>query len=352
MRILVTGNMGYVGPVLIAHLRRIFPNAVIIGYDAGWFADCLTGADVFPETLADVQYFGDVRDMTEQHLAGVDAVVQLAAVSNDPMGNRFEQVTEAINRNASVHVAALAAMAGVKHLVFASSCSVYGSAGEAPRKETDPLNPLTAYASSKIGAERGLASGDFGGMVITCLRFATACGFSPRLRLDLMLNDFVACALATGEISVLSDGSPWRPLIDVSDMARAVEWAIQRPREAGGKFLSVNVGGDSWNHQVRDFAHAVAAAIPGTKVSINAAAQSDKRSYQVDFGLFRSLAPAHQPRKTLATSIESLRDGLRAMNFADRHFRESRQIRMRVLDQHIQAGRLNRDLRWSTRGRS
>ena len=146
-----------------------------------------------------------------------------------------------------------------------------------------------------------------GGMTITCLRFATACGMSDRLRLDLVLNDFVACAMATGEITVLSDGTPWRPLIDVGDMARAIEWAIGRDPAAGGEMLSVNVGSDAWNYQVRDLAEAVAAAMPGTDVWINREAPPDKRSYQVDFSLFRKLAPEHQPLSTLGVSIGRLK---------------------------------------------
>jgi len=184
-------------------------------------------------------------------------------------------------------------------------------------------------------------------MVITCLRFATACGMSDRLRLDLVLNDFVACALAMGEISVLSDGSPWRPLIDVRDMARAIDWGITRGAGAGGQFVAVNVGTDDRNYQVRDLANAVSEAVPGTAVSINKATLPDTRSYKVDFSLFASLAPAHQPQVTLRQSIDMLSDGLRRMGFADPDFRNSSFIRLKVLEAHIAAGRLTPDLRWS-----
>ncbi len=160
-----------------------------------------------------------------------NAVAHLAAVSNDPMGNRFASVTAAINQDASAEIAGAAAKAGVRNFVFASSCSVYGVAGGCARREADPLNPLTAYAASKIGRSGPQAlAGINNEMAITCLRFATACGMSDRLRLDLVLNDFVACALAGNEIRVLSDGSPWRPLIDTADMARAIEWAVVRAR--------------------------------------------------------------------------------------------------------------------------
>ena len=345
MRILVTGNLGYVGPSVVRQLRLSYPNAVIHGYDDAFFAHCLTNVDVLPERLLDQQNFGDVRAIDPGLLEGVDAVIHLAAVSNDPMGDRFAAVTRAINQDASVALARAASRAGVRNFVFASSCSVYGVAAGGPRREDDPLNPITAYAASKIGTETGLA--ELGGsMTITCLRFATACGMSSRLRLDLVLNDFVACALSSGEISVLSDGTPWRPLIDTADMALAMEWAASRPADAGGRFLVVNAGTNTGNYQVRDLAAAVAEAVPGTRVSINLEAPADSRSYQVDFSRYASLAPRHQPRVTLSESIRQLVEGLRGMGFADPDFRSSSLIRLRVLQDHIISGRLSEDLQW------
>jgi nucleoside-diphosphate-sugar epimerase len=254
-------------------------------------------------------------------------------------------VTENVNYQASKRLSQLAQRHGVKNLVFASSCSVYGAGSESPRTESDSVNPLTAYARSKIATEQALSQ-CCDGMTTTCLRFATACGMSERLRLDLVLNDFVACALAQGEITVLSDGTPWRPLIDVADMARAIEWALRRSPGRENRFLIVNTGSNSWNYQVSELANAVAAALPGTSVSINTNATPDKRSYRVDFGLFAALAPDHQPTMTLTKSIERLRLGLTAMGFADRDFRNSQQIRLKVLERHIAAGRLSSDLRW------
>jgi len=347
MRILITGNMGYVGPVVIRHLRGVMPSAFIAGYDSGFFSHCLSTGNELPECLLDVQRFGDVRDIKSDDLEGFDAVVHLAAISNDPMGNRFEAVTDAVNHRASVAVAEAAARTGVKNFVFASSCSVYGFAGDGrARSEADALNPLTAYARSKIATEQSLKQLDLGDMTATSLRFATACGMSDRLRLDLVLNDFAACAVASGEISVLSDGSPWRPLINVRDMARAIEWAISRNPENGGKFLALNVGSNSWNYQVKDLAYAVADAVPGTTVSINTAAPPDGRSYKVDFGLFGKLAPNHQPRETLDSSIAALRNGLQAIAFADRNFRQSQLIRLKVLERYMEQQRLDPDLRW------
>jgi nucleoside-diphosphate-sugar epimerase len=346
MRILITGNSGYVGPVLVRHLRGIWPEAEIVGYDAGFFAHCLTAAEVLPETRLDHQYYGDVRELPAELLAGTDAVVHLAAVSNDPMGNRFAAVTDEVNAGASIRLARLAQQAGVRSFVFASSCSIYGFAEGGPRRETDELNPLTAYARSKVTTEHGLGGLNAGGMTITALRFATACGMSERLRLDLVLNDFVASAVATGEIAVLSDGTPWRPLIDVGDMARAIEWAIERDPSAGGEMLSLNVGSDNWNYQIGDLAKAVAAAVPTTGVSINREAPPDQRSYRVDFSLFRQLAPDHQPVSTLKETINSLKQGLENMGFADRDFRNSSLIRLKTIDRLIAQGRLSSSLRW------
>lgn len=347
MHILITGNMGYVGPVLVRHLRKTYPDARLVGYDSGFFAHCITGADQLPEGYLDEQHFGDVRELPSELLRGADAVVHLAAVSNDPMGNRFEAVTEAINYGSSIRLAEQARDAGVRNYVFASSCSVYGAGGDAARNETDPVNPLTAYARSKIGTEAALARMDRGDMIVTCLRFATACGMSDRLRLDLVLNDFVACAVADRSITVLSDGTPWRPLIDVADMARAIDWGVARVASNGGPMLVVNAGSDQWNYQVKDLAAAVAAAVPGTSVSINANAQPDKRSYRVSFDQYRSLAPGHQPQVTLAESIAALLEGLKRMGFADREFRNSQNMRLKVLEAHLAAGRLTPQLRWT-----
>jgi nucleoside-diphosphate-sugar epimerase len=347
MRILVTGNMGYVGPVVVSHLRQRFPEAELLGFDSGLFADCLSTDGPLPETLLNAQYFGDVRELPNELLRNLDAVVHLAAVSNDPIGNRFEVATDAINRAASIRLADRASAAGVKNFVFASSCSVYGAAEGRAKRESDALNPLTAYARSKVATEEALAQMDLRGMTATCLRFSTACGMSDRLRLDLVLNDFVACAVTSGEITVLSDGSPWRPLIDVRDMALAIEWAILRSAEEGGQMLRVNVGADGGNHRVRDLATAVAELVPGTSVSINTAAPFDARSYQVDFGLFRRLAPKFQPRINLEDSIAALLRGLRSIHFNDSNFRQSRRMmRLKAISALIDTGKIAADLRW------
>lgn len=346
MKVLITGNMGYIGPVLTTHIRAKVPEAELIGYDAGFFAHCLTGAERLPEAGVKIQHFGDVRNFPSILMEGVDAVVHLAAVSNDPMGGRFEAVTADINHKATIEIARAAQAGGVKHFVFASSCSMYGAAEGGPRCEDHLLNPLTAYARSKVASEGELSKLADDGMVVTSLRFSTACGMSDRIRLDLVLNDFVACAIANKEITVLSDGTPWRPLIDVQDMSRAIEWGIKRSADKGGAYLAVNVGCREQNYQVRDLAEAVASAIPGTKISVNTNAPPDKRSYKVDFSLYEKLAPTHQPQVSLGQSIQEIRDGLEGLMFRDTNFRNSQFMRLKVLERHIAERRLSEGLFW------
>lgn len=346
MKILITGNMGYVGPAVVNELRLSYPDAVLVGFDNGYFGNCITSAEILPECRVDHQYFADMRRFPEDALRGVDAVVHLAGISNDPIGNRFEQVTLDINHRASIDLAAMARAAGAKSFVFASSCSMYGAADDSARTEKSPLNPLTAYAKSKAFTERDLQPLASEGFLVTSLRFSTACGWSDRLRLDLVLNDFVACAVSSKLITILSDGTPWRPLINVKDMARAIDWAIGRTSDAGGKFLAVNIGSDEWNYQIRDLAGAVARVIPDIEVSINKDALPDKRSYRVNFELFKSLAPAHQPRIDLIESIKELRNGLEKMGFRDKDFRDSRHMRLKVLTDLQSKGFLDEKLQW------
>ncbi|MEW6188193.1 MAG: SDR family oxidoreductase [Thermodesulfobacteriota bacterium] len=347
MKILVTGNMGYIGPSVVRQLRRSYPEATIVGLDIGYFAHCLTTEGILPECRVDLQYFLDVRQTPKEILEGVEAVVHLAAISNDPMGNRFEEITLDVNHQGSVTLAKKAKEAGVKTFVYASSCSMYGAAEDSARTEASPLNPLTAYAKSKVFTERDLGPLAAGGFKVTSLRFSTACGMSDRLRLDLVLNDFVAGAVASKGITILSDGTPWRPLINVKDMARAIDWAIGRKVTAGGDFLAVNVGSNEWNYQVKDLAEAVATVIPGVNVSINKDAQPDKRSYRVCFDLFKRLAPNHQPEVDLKTTVKELWMGLKTIGFMDGDFRNSNFMRLKVLTNLIDRGLLNENLIWT-----
>ncbi len=338
--------MGYIGPVLAQHLKATHPGIEIVGYDMGYFANCITGSEYLPEIAIDQQMFGDIRTFPENLLEGVDAVINLAAISNDPMGKKFEEITLDVNYRACIRLAKMAKDAGVKNFVFASSCSMYGAADDYAKKEDSSLNPLTAYARSKVYAEQELEPLADDGFTVTCLRFATACGFSPRLRLDLVLNDFVAGAVAEKKLTILSDGTPWRAMVHVKDMSRAMDWAIERQSEVGGKFLAVNIGTNEWNHQVKTMAEAVTKLISGVTLSINKDAPADKRSYKVNFDLFESLAPNHQPQFTLEKSIKELEAGLRLMEFSDTSFRNSKLIRLTVLNNFQEKDLLNDSLEW------
>lgn len=349
MKILIVGNLGYVGPSMVRQLRKTYPEGTLIGYDIGYFAHCLTHPAVLPELELDMQVFGDIRHFPETLLQGVDAVVNLAAISNDPLSFRFEDVTMDINFKAAVNLARMAKQNGVKSFVYASSCSMYGLADDTPRKEGDKLNPLTAYARSKVAAEEGLEKLADEHFTVTCNRFATACGWSSRLRLDLVLNDFVAGGLVNKHISILSDGTPWRPMINTRDMARAMDWSITRPASLGGQFLAVNTGSNDWNTNILSLAEATAQVIPGVKISINPDAPPDKRSYRANFDLYKQLAPDHQPQEDLISTVKEIRDNLIGMQFNDPEYRKSQLIRLEVISRLQGSGRLTADLRWSNR---
>jgi nucleoside-diphosphate-sugar epimerase len=349
-RIVITGSLGYVAPSLISRLRAAQPETELIGIDAGWFAAGVVGPGPAPEVALNAQVFRDIRDLDASTFAEATHVIHLAALSNDPLGDRFARVTEEINFEQSVRLCRMAREAGARSFTFASSGSVYGAGGDTPRDEDSPLAPLTAYARSKIATERAitpLATDDF---AVTCLRFATACGWSPRVRLDLVLNDFVASALTVGRIDVLSDGTPWRPLIHVADMARALEWAISPTRlQDAAPAVVTNVGSDAWNFQIADLAHAVREVITDVTVNINTEAPADKRSYRVDFRRWRQLAPDHQPSVSLSAAVEELALHLRPLLAPGEDFRNGRLIRLHVLQDLKQRGLLTEDLRFRDR---
>ncbi len=347
-RILVFGNLGYIGPVLARQLRSDIQNVEIVGYDMGYFDQSYSMRPATAEAQADIQHYGDVRDPVNRNLfQNVDAVIYLAAISNDPMGRRFSRQTHAINCDAAVECAHQAKMAGVKSFVFASSCSVYGAGGAAAKDETAPLEPLTDYAKSKVQAEaalRPIATPDFS---ITCLRFATACGASPRLRLDLVLNDFVAAAIHDRKIKILSDGTPLRPLIDVRDMSKAMIWAAQRPATEGGGFLILNAGSNKWNFSVREIAEAVVDYYGDVGLDVSSDAPADSRSYRVDFDRFREMGHDAYPTREISNTIADLDTTIRNLNADLQNFRDGPLIRFNALGGLINTGKLTDNLQWA-----
>ena len=343
MKILVTGNLGYVGSVLTRTLKAV-PGIHVFGLDTAYFASCVTDIHGGTDKLLDAQYYCDVRDVTLEDFKDIDVVVCLAAISNDPMGNYYTLQTTEINYGAVAKAAMLAKAAGVSKFIFASSCSVYGFSESGVCDETSPVNPLTEYARSKVLSERflqGIADENF---QVTCFRFATACGSSPRLRLDLVLNDFVASAMTTGKIEILSDGTPWRPLIDVHNMARAIQWAASAQFDDCYQLL--NAGSNSWNFQIKDLAAVVAEEIPGTEVFISPEGQPDKRSYKVNFDAFAQKSGIDIPQSDIRDTVRNLYNTLKQIGFSDPDFRKSIYMRLNMLKKHETENLLDASLRW------
>jgi nucleoside-diphosphate-sugar epimerase len=345
MRILITGNAGYSGPCVIRQLRQTWPGARLIGVDTGYFEDCAPNAE---SAAVDHRIDADIRDLPAGIFNHVNAVVHLAALSDDSTAKTFESAVGEINCRAALDIAKKAKKAGVKSFVFASSCKVYRASEEdIPRTENCELNPLTAYARSKVAAEQGLKGLAGREFTVSSLRFATACGMSPRLRPDTILNHYVASAISSGQIRVTSSGAAWLRLIHVRDMARANDWAVARPGANGGAFLAMNTGSDAWTLRVNDLANAVAGAVPGATVSFLRDAPPETGSWRVDFSLFRRLAPLHQPREKVASAIAGMKTALEA-HFARHGTDTSRMHRVKVLSGLLQQGRLRADLRWAS----
>ena len=347
MRILITGNLGYIGPELVKFIRKTDKNIEIIGVDTGYFSHCLSSFTFLPEVLVDKQIYIDIRKVTKEIFTDIDAVIHLSAISNDPMGNKYEEITNDINCKSSLLCAEMAALSGVKNFVFASSCSVYGEASGDARSELDMVNPLTAYARSKIDTENHLKEAKYGEMVITNLRFATACGASSRLRMDLVLNDFVYSAINFKKITILSDGTPWRPLIDVEDMAKALFWASTRNHKCGGKYLTVNAGINENNFQIKDLAAMVAKKLGGIDVEINKNAMPDKRSYKVDFSKYQSLINGQYNNKSINQTIDELCCEINRLEPSRINDINIKYKRLLTLENHILENRLNNELFWT-----
>ena len=280
MRVLVTGHQGYLGTVMVPVLQAAGHD--VTGLDSGFFADCVLGPA--PDDPPGIQV--DLRDVTSEQLSGFEAVVHLAALSNDPLGALAPQITYDINHHASVRLARLAKEAGVRRFLYASTCSVYGAAGEDLATESAPLRPLTPYAESKVRVEDDVVAIADESFSPVFLRNATAFGFSPRLRADIVLNNLVGHAVLTGDVRVLSDGTPWRPLVHARDIAAAFSLALEAPIDLV-HCKAYNVGTESNNLTVAEIAQAVVDVVPGAKLLITGETGSDPRSYRVDFSAFR-----------------------------------------------------------------
>ncbi|MFB4289029.1 NAD-dependent epimerase/dehydratase family protein [Nonomuraea sp. ATR24] len=338
MRVLLTGHQGYLGTVMAPVLTRA--GHEVTGLDSGLFADCVLG----PAPDDPPGHRVDLRDVTEAHLDGIDAVIHLGALSNDPLGALAPELTYAINHHASVRLARLAREAGVRRFLYASTCSVYGaSGGDELLDEDAPLRPVTPYAESKVRVEDELdelADADFSPVY---LRNATAFGFSPRLRADIVLNNLVGHAHLTGKVLVLSDGTPWRPLVHAADIADAFAAVLTAPREAvhGRAF---NVGGEQNNLTVAEIAEHVVEAVPGSELVITGETGADPRSYRVDFSRIEAALPGYHARWTVKAGAVELADAYRDHGLTAHDFRR-RFIRLARLADRREAGTVSPELR-------
>ncbi len=328
MRAFVTGHKGYIGVHLVELLKEA--GHTVTGCDLGLFDGCEWAPIVAP----DREIIKDTRQITLEDLEGHDCVMHLAAISNDPMGDLDPQITQSVNCDASVRLAGLAKQAEISRYLFSGSCSVYGQGDKLDLAEDDVLNPLTAYAKSKINTEAEvskLADDDFSP---SFLRNSTAYGYSPMLRVDLVVNNLLASALSYGEIRIMSDGSPWRPLIHCRDIARAFVAFMEAPRNVVHN-RAVNTGGNNENYQVRDVADQVKRLIPDASIAFTGEVGADPRDYRVNFDLLAELLPGFQLQYNLESGMEELHREMVDRGFQASDFEGDRFVRMRRLAQRM-----------------
>ena len=341
IRLLVTGNLGFIGPVLTARAKR--DGHHVTGLDVGFFKD--SGSPLEPETPPDLQRVRDVRDVTPADVEGADAIIHLAGLSNDPMGALDPDLTRRINLEGTVRLAKAAKAAGVARFVFASSCSLYGAAGGAGAlDETAPMQPVSAYAVSKARAEDALREMADDGFSPVFMRNATAYGVGPRPRFDLVVNNLAAWAHTTGRLRVTSDGTPWRPLVSIEDIAQAALCAAVAAR-AAVHAQAFNIGRSEANYQVRDIAEAVRSAFPGSELVVTGETGGDPRSYRVSFEKALRQLPGFAPEWTLARGIAQIAAWLRAGGLGGSAFDTRAFVRLKQLKHAMQGEALDADLR-------
>jgi nucleoside-diphosphate-sugar epimerase len=341
MRIMMTGHLGYIGTAAVPLFLAAGHD--VVGCDTDLFQGSTFGQRLGPAAV--IPNLGlDIRDLQPDHLAGFDAVVHLAALSNHPLGNRDPLVTDAINHRAAVHVAAVAKRAGVPRFAFSSSCANYGASGEDMIDEGAPFAPLLPYGQSKVDAELGIAALADDRFSPVILRNATAYGLSPRIRFDLVVNNLTAWAHSTGQVLLKSDGSPWRPLVHIEDIARAFLAVCEAPREAV-HLEAFNIGATAQNRRVIDIARTVAEVVPGTRLSFAPGAGPDRLNYRVSGDKFARRFPHAVPRREVRESVEEILEACRRMKPTPEEFEGSRYARLAHLNAQIAAGRVSAEYR-------
>jgi nucleoside-diphosphate-sugar epimerase len=340
MKILLTGHKGYIGTVMSTILMDA--GHTVIGYDSSYYEDCILGK--YQDNFSELRK--DIRDLTVADLKGIEAVIHLAALSNDPVGNLNPELTYQINLEASIKLARLAREAGVKRFLFSSSCSIYGAGkGDDLLDEDAPLTPITPYAISKIKVEDALVKMADNNFSPVLMRNATAYGFSPRLRADIVLNNLVAWAFTTGKIRIMSDGSPWRPIVHIEDISRAFLIVLTAQRELIHN-QAINIGGNSENYQVRDLANIVKSIIPNADVEYAGDGAVDLRNYRVNFGKLSKLLPDFSLKWNAKNGAQQLLDAYIANDLKKDEFLGRKYIRLNQIEYLLKNQYIDEQLRW------
>jgi nucleoside-diphosphate-sugar epimerase len=340
MRVLLTGSNGYIGSVMAPILRKAGHD--VVGLDIGYFADC----HFFPDAESDKFIRKDIRDIEAPDFEGFDAVIHLAALSNDPIGNLREDWTKSINLDGTTRVAKLAKKAGVSRFLFASSCIMYGTSSEQDVTEEAPLAPATEYARSKAIAEerlRELASPGFSPVYI---RNGTVYGVSPRMRFDTVLNNLMGQAVATGKVIIFSDGKPWRPVVHVKDLSRTFLLYLEAPRDAIHN-QAFNNGASILNYRVRQLADIVLEIVPGAELQIRRDSGADQRTYKADFGKFARTFPSFTFEWDPKKGARELYDALTRLKLDRARFESPEFTRLKYLSKLLEEKKLDADLQWA-----